>query len=133
MVRAAWLNPSTAQSLHHTQPTTVSPTVKNVSSQNPNMVSTNIIFFPSHLCRKAEIARKPGARVPHAGEVETDRSCNIRQFPQYPLRSVESTHGILAHTLEILSKRSGVYSALAIPHVGFSRSACSRRKALSAP
>jgi len=73
-----------------------------MAPQKIDPVPSNIISFPSRLCRNAGRTGKLTARPPHP------ETTNIRQFPQRPPSSRDVTHGLFVETCEILTRCSGI-------------------------
>jgi len=75
--------------------------VKSPTPNKPDPIPINIIFFPSHLCRKARAVRKLTARVPQLAAL------NVLKFPEGRSRSNDNVRELFAETLEILMRVAG--------------------------
>lgn len=81
-----------------------------VKSSTPNLQDApcNIIFFPSHLCRKAGVAGKLTARISQPAEPK------VLRLPQPIAPAPEELRELLLETHQILARRSGVRAAMTL-------------------
>jgi len=94
----------------------ISTKVKTPISPAREIIPTNIIHFPSQLCRKSGVAGKSVSRTPPPAVMKSG-GIPIRRLSLVSSQSEDCKRCLLTEAREILTRHSGVGAAMAPPRI----------------